>query len=70
MPVLPNIPPPERDILEPISSEQARSIYLERWIQGMNSVRLPLNIPSLEDESRGSTKESMPFVKKGKIKKI
>ena len=55
MPVLPNIPPPERDILEPICSEEARSAYLERWIQGMNSVRLPLNIPSFEDESHGFT---------------
>ena len=51
MPVLPNVPPPERDILEPMSSEQARSAYLERWIQGMSSMRLPLDIPSLENES-------------------
>ena len=28
MPVLPNVPPHERDILEPMSSEQARSTYL------------------------------------------
>ena len=55
MPVLPNISPPERDILEPISSEQVRFTYLEGWIQGMNSVRLPLNTTSLEDESCGST---------------
>ena len=55
MPVLPNVPPPERDILEPMVSEQARSAYLERQIQGMSSMRLPLNLPSLEDESHAST---------------
>ena len=47
--------PLERDILEPMSSEQARSAYLERQIQGMSSVRLPLNIPLLENESCAST---------------
>ena len=55
MPVLPNIPSPERYILAPMSSEQARSTYLERQMQGMSSVRLPLNIPLLEDESYAST---------------
>ena len=55
MPVLPNVSPLERDILEPMSSEQARSAYLERQIQGMSSMRLPLNIPLLEDESCAST---------------
>ena len=55
MPVLPNVPPLERDILEPMSSEKARSAYLERQIQGMSSMRLPLNIPSLENESHGPT---------------
>ena len=44
MPVLLNVSPLERDILEPMSSEQARSTYLERQIQGMSSMRLPLNI--------------------------
>ena len=29
VPVLPNVSPLERDILEPMSSEQARSTYLE-----------------------------------------
>ena len=38
-----------------MSTEQARSAYLERQIQGMSSVRLPLNMPSLEDESCAST---------------
>ena len=30
MPVLPNVPPYEQDIMKPISSEQARSTYMER----------------------------------------
>ena len=30
MPVLPNVPPHERDILEPMSDERARSAYLEK----------------------------------------
>ena len=55
MPVLPNVPPPERDILEPMSNEQARSAYLERQMQGMSSIRLPLNIPLLEVELYAST---------------
>ena len=55
MPVLPNVSPLERDILEPMSSEQARSAYLERQIQGMSSMRLPLKIPLLEDELCAST---------------
>ena len=55
MPVLPNIPSSERDILEPMSSEQARSTYLEKQIQGMGSVRSPLNIPSSENGSYTST---------------
>ena len=55
MPVLPDIPSPERHILEPMSSEQARSAYLERQMLGMSSIRLPLNIPLLEDESYAST---------------
>ena len=45
MPVLPNVPPYEQDIMKPISSEQARSTYMERQIQGMSSVQLPLNTP-------------------------
>ena len=58
MPVLPIVPSKERDILEPMSSEQARSAYLERQMQGMSSVRLPLDMPSLEDMSHGS--ENLP----------
>ena len=58
MPVLPIVPSGERDILEPMSSEQARSTYLERQVQGISSVRLPLDIPSLKDMSHGS--ENLP----------
>ena len=54
MPVLLTVPSNERDILEPMSSEQAKSAYLERQMQGMSSVRLPLDMPSLEDVSHGS----------------
>ena len=71
MPALPNVPPYEQDIMKPISSEQARSAYMERQIQGMSSVRLSLDTPSLEDESHGSTnlpKRIHAFVKKGKRK--
>ena len=50
-PVLTNIPLLEIDMVEPVSSERARTAYLEPQILDMSSVRLPLNIPSLEDES-------------------
>ena len=53
--VLPNVPSHERDILEPMSSEQARSAYLERQIQGMSSVKLPFDMPTLENVSHEST---------------
>ena len=49
MPTIPTVSSQVRDILEPSSNEQARVAYLERQIQGMSSVRLPLGIPSLED---------------------
>ena len=42
---------PEKDIIEPMSSERARTAYLEQQIQDMSSVRLPLNIPLMEEES-------------------
>ena len=54
-PVLINVPLPERDMVEPVSSERARTAYLEWQIQDMSSVRLPLNIPSIEDESHAPT---------------
>ena len=54
MSVLPVVPSNERDILRPMSSEQARSAYLERQMQGMSSVRLPLDMPALENVSHRS----------------
>ena len=53
IPVIPNVP--ERDIVKPVSSERARAAYLEQQIQGMGSVRLPLNILSMEEESHAPT---------------
>ena len=55
MPVLPNVPPHERDILEPMSNDRARSAYLEKQMQGMSSVKLPLDMPSLENVPHEST---------------
>ena len=51
IPVLTNVPLTERDIVEPMSSERARTTYLEHQIHDMSSVRLPLNIHSMEEES-------------------
>ena len=41
----------ERDIVQPMSSEKARATYLENQMKDMSSVRLPLNNPSMEEES-------------------
>ena len=49
IPVILNVP--ERNIVEPMSSERARTAYLECQIQDMSSVRLPLNVLSMEEES-------------------
>ena len=46
---------PERDIVEPMSSERARATYLESQIQDMSNVWLPLNIPLMEEGSRAPT---------------
>ena len=46
---------PERDKVRPMSSEKARATYLESQIKDMNSVQLPLNIPSMEEGSHMST---------------
>ena len=46
---------PEKDILAPMSSEKARTAYLEQQIQDMSSIRLPLKIPLMEEESCAST---------------
>ena len=39
MPMLPNVPSHERDILEPMSNKRERSTYLEKQMQGMSSVK-------------------------------
>ena len=49
MPMMPAVLPHVRDILEPSSNEQARATYLERQMRDMGSVRLPSDIPSMED---------------------
>ena len=53
IPVIKTIP--ERDIVRPMSNEKARATYLESQIKDMSSVQLPLNIPSMEEESHMST---------------
>ena len=58
MPTLPIVSPSEKDILEPSSNEQAKAAYLERQMQGMSSVRLPSDMPSLQDMLLGS--ENLP----------
>ena len=62
----------ERDIVRPMSSERARATYLESQIKDMSSVQLPLNIPSMEEESQTSTditRRINTFCKKTKKKK-
>ena len=49
MPTISNTLPPVRDTLEPTSTEQARSAYLERQMRQMDSVKLPSGMPSLKD---------------------
>ena len=49
MPTMPIVSPHVRDILEPSSNEQARAAYLESQMRDMSSVRLPSDMPSLED---------------------
>ena len=49
IPPVPIVTSNVKDILEPSSSEQARAAYLERQMHNMNSVRIPLSMPSLEN---------------------
>ena len=49
MPIIPIVLPHVRDILEPSLSQQARAAYLERQMQDMGSVKVPSDIPSLEN---------------------
>ena len=44
-----------KDIVQPISSEEARARYLDRQMKDMNIVRLPSKIPSMEEDSLTST---------------
>ena len=46
---------PERDIIDPVLSERARTTYLEQQMQDKSSVQLPLNIPLMEEESHALT---------------
>ena len=49
MPTISATSPHMRDILEPASNKQRRTTYLERQMKEMNSVKLPSDVPSLED---------------------
>ena len=49
MPTISAVSSHVRDILEPVSNEQVRTTYLERQMKEMDSVKLPSDIPSLED---------------------
>ena len=42
---------PERDIVQPIASEEARAAYLEERMKNIGGVRLPSNIPAKVEES-------------------
>ena len=46
---------PERDIIQPIASEEARAAYLEECMKNMGGVQLPSSIPSKVEESSTST---------------
>ena len=49
MPAISDTLPPIRDILEPASNGQGRSTYLERQMRQIGSIRVPSDMPSLED---------------------
>ena len=73
MPTSQMVPSDGRDILEPLSNEQARAAYLARQIQGMSSVRVPSDMPSLEDTSKSSvnlSKRIQTFCQEWKAKRI
>ena len=62
----------ESDIVQPISSEEARARYLEKQMKGIESVRLPTNISSIEEEpsiSTDLTKRIDAFCKQQKEKR-
>ena len=64
MPTISATLPHVRDILEPTSSEQARSTYLERQMRQMDSVKLP---SGFQGQRVYKTKYKI-FVKREKIK--
>ena len=73
MPISQIIPSDRRDILEPLSNEQARAAYLTKQVQGMSSVKLPSDMPPLEDTSNGSatlSKKIQAFCQEWKVKRI
>ena len=45
---------PERDIIQPIASEEARAAYLEEHMKNIGGVQLPSSIPSKVEESSTS----------------
>ena len=49
MPTISAVSSHVRDILEPVSNEQVRATYLQRQIKEMDSVKIPSDMPSLED---------------------
>ena len=49
MPTISAVSPHVGDILEPASNEQVRAAYLKRQMKEMDSVKLPSDIPSLEN---------------------
>ena len=48
-------PSAKRNIVQPMSSEEARAAYLENQMKNMGGVQLPLNIPSMGEESHISS---------------
>ena len=73
MPTLQLVPSDRRDILEPLSNEQARAAYLTKQIQGMSSVKLPSDMPSLEDTLNNSanlSKSIQAFCQEWKTKRL
>ena len=73
MPTSQMVPSDRRDILEPLSNEQARAAHLPRQIKGMSSVGVPSDMPSLEDMSKSSvnlSKRIQTFCHEWKAKRI
>ena len=69
MPTSQMVPSDRRDILEPLSNEQARAVYLTKQIQGMSSVKLPSDMPSFENFANLS-KRIQAFCQEQKAKRL